>query len=467
MLYRPDIPLNLILAGPPGTGKTHSLLSKYVPLFMEAVAEQTVDDYAYERCAEMSWYEVCAVGLAMLGHPANVQELAQTAPVRARMRLRANKKYLTNTLWTSMAYHTPEACENVSIGSRSEPPVFWKNEDPTWRLVDNFESIAPELVKLAEELRSYKPTSAVAHRHEFVTFHQSYSYEDFIEGIKPTMSEVEGDAEPGDLGYSIAPGIFVRMVRRAMADPLHAYALFIDEINRANISNVFGELITLLEADKRMAYNPASKEWEGGVRVKLPYTHSAHPQEPAFGIPNNLFVVGTMNTADRSIALLDLALRRRFTFEELMPDPQVLAKSEPITTEDGTIIQLGKILEAMNQRIEYLFDRDHTIGHSYLMGVRSLEDLESAFRQKIVPLLQEYFYGDWHKIQLVLADLVATEDTDFRPKAHPNAIVCHVVQRPKRLFNIDDDSYQDRRSYFVNDELSAESFVKIYQTMSL
>ena len=111
-------------------------------------------------------------------------------------------------------------------------------------------------------------------------------------------------------------------------------------------------------------------------------------------------------------------------------------------------------------------DRDHTIGHSYLMNVKTLEDLERVFRQKIMPLLQEYFYGDWHKIQLVLGDLVGGEDVDYRPKAHPHAIVSHVVQRPKRLFGVEDEAYQDRRSYVVSEELSSESFIKIYGALS-
>jgi 5-methylcytosine-specific restriction protein B len=89
-----------------------------------------------------------------------------------------------------------------------------------------------------------------------------------------------------------------------------------------------------------------------------------------------------------------------------------------------------------------------------------------VFRQKILPLLQEYFYGDWHKIQLVLGDLIGDEDADYRPKAHPQAIVLHVVQRPKRLFGVEDEAYQDRRSYMINEDLSAESFVKIYQSLS-
>ena len=215
----------------------------------------------------------------------------------------------------------------------------------------------------------------------FVTFHQSMSYEDFIEGIKPKTKD-------GKITYEVKDGIFKKLCEKAKKDESQNYVMIIDEINRGNVANIFGELISLIEDDKRLG---ASEE----LHAELPYSHTI------FGVPKNVYIIGTMNTADRSVEALDSALRRRFTFKEMMP------KSELVPEEN----YVRNIFEIINQRIEVLKDREHQIGHSYFMGVKNNEDLKAVFYDKIIPLLQEYFYGDYEKIQLVLGEGFVKKDS--------------------------------------------------------
>lgn len=261
-------------------------------------------------------------------------------------------------------------------------------------------------------------------RISFVTFHQSYSYEDFVEGIRPVTKN-------GIVNYEIRKGIFRQICDRARSDPdCDKYVLIIDEINRANISKVFGELITLLEPDKRLGE-------DNEIKVRLPYSGDE------FGIPPNLYLIGTMNTADRSIALLDTALRRRFEFEEMMPKPELLK------TVEG--INLTAMLTALNRRIEYLYDRDHTIGHAFFWNVETLDDLRTVFLRKVIPLLQEYFYEDWKKIGQVLND-----EGDGRAFLRVDELA------PPRLAAQDNGYGETRKRYSVNEQFSADAFRNIY-----
>jgi 5-methylcytosine-specific restriction protein B len=169
------------------------------------------------------------------------------------------------------------------------------------------------------------------------------------------------------------------------------FVLIIDEINRGNVSQIFGELITLVEEDKRLGSDEA-------LEVTLPYS------KEKFGIPPNLYIIGTMNTADRSVEALDAALRRRFSFEEMPPRPILIANEGKLKEANGIFdnIELPLLLNTINKRIEKLLDKDHQIGHSYFMSVKNYTDLKSAFKNKIIPLLQEYFFGDYGKIGLVI-----------------------------------------------------------------
>jgi len=243
-----------------------------------------------------------------------------------------------------------------------------------------------------------------------VTFHQNYAYEDFVEGISPRLTEPgdrDGDAEAveaspsSELAYELKPGAFRKICAAADAEREAAardgrwpecFVLIIDEINRGNIPKIFGELMTLIEDSRRLGENDATT-------VTLPYSGDD------FGVPNNLYIIGTMNTADRSIQQLDTALRRRFTFVEMMPDPE----HERIKVDVGGV-NCREMLRAMNERIALLMDREHQIGHTYLFNVRDLDDLSGRFRNRIFPLLQEYFYDDWKKIRAVLGGNAFVEE---------------------------------------------------------
>ena len=280
-------------------------------------------------------------------------------------------------------------------------------------------------------------------RWEFVTFHQSYGYEEFVEGLKPVIKD-------GQVIYRVEDGLFKKMVRRSMADPLNKYALFIDEINRANIAKVLGELITLIESDKRMHWNREKGVWEG-LRLPLPYSHTTDPKAEPFGVPDNLYVIGAMNTADKSIAMLDTALRRRFEFHELMPDPNLL-KAFSFGSHE---IDLGELLRAMNLRISVLYNRDHQIGHSYFWDVRTFEQLVAVFIKKIIPLLQEYFFDDWEKIKLVLRD---PEDNERDP------ILKRIeIKKSLHLPEYQGDISTLERLYEVQTELKPSQIIRIYK----
>ena len=214
----------------------------------------------------------------------------------------------------------------------------------------------------------------------FVTFHQNFAYEDFIEGIRPVLKGSEL------VKYELRQGIFKQICNVARERPDLRFVLIIDEINRGNIAKILGELITLIEQSRRLGNDDETK-------ATLPYSGEL------FGVPKNLYIIGTMNTADRSIQLLDTALRRRFQFDELMPDCEHSGISRDC---DG--VDCSKMLQSINEKITVLLDREHQIGHTYLLGVNTVQELAETFKHRIFPLLQEYFFDDWSKIRTVLGN---------------------------------------------------------------
>jgi 5-methylcytosine-specific restriction protein B len=196
----------------------------------------------------------------------------------------------------------------------------------------------------------------ISDRVKFITFHQSFGYEDFIEGFRPN--------EDGEI--KLQDGIFKTICDDANNDKEKNYYLVIDEINRGNISKIFGELITLIEEDKRDT-----------LEVTLPYS------KKTFKIPSNLYIIGTMNSTDKSIALIDIALRRRFTFLKMKPKADLIDYERAI-----------EIFENLNKQIEEDLGEDYQLGHSYFMTIQDDSDLDFILEYKIIPLLEEYYYGD-------------------------------------------------------------------------
>lgn len=371
-----------------------------------------------------------------------------------------------------------------------------------------------------------------AGRIEFVTFHQSYGYEDFIEGIKPDL-----DDSTGELKYKLEAGCFKSFCDKVFGNfeeawvnlcdklddeekefleipyisdetktfPIEwnashnglkakgahrffnkkqlenvykkepgvkkrghdnyrkaivkfmqkecglkeyngneknetlnkAHVFVIDEINRGNISKIFGELITLIEPSKRLG----EKE---SMKVTLPCSGDE------FGVPNNVYILGTMNTADRSIAMMDAALRRRFNFVEMMPDT---SESSPLNGKIIEGIDICKMLMTINKRIEYLYDREHTIGHAFFIGINDFAGLSSVFRNKVIPLLQEYFYDDYERIRLVLGDDGKSEEHQFvtKKKPEPNLFRGQVFEDgsddEKYIYEVNEKAFNLQESY--------------------
>src|SRR5690606_30983944 len=322
------IPLNQILFGAPGTGKTHRLINEYFDLFTVKESSLTKEQFAESIITDLSWWQLITLALVDLKE-AKVNEIHEHPLVKIKESI-SQSKTIRPTIWGQLQAHTVKECEFVNVEKRQEPLYFYKDTNSNWTIKDELlNELYPDAKQILESYKNFKPSSdKQIKNYEFVTFHQSFSYEDFIEGIKPDLN-----VENGELTYKIEDGVFKQLCNKARRDPHNKYALFIDEINRGNVSAIFGELITLIEESKRVG-----KEDE--IEVLLPYS------KEKFSVPNNVYVIGTMNTADRSVEALDTALRRRFSFVEMRPNPNILLNSE---YQD---VDLKRLLETINQRIE-------------------------------------------------------------------------------------------------------------------
>lgn len=450
--------LNQILYGPPGTGKTYRL-SKIMNTFTQNLNVKSSDDtdalYEMLKIENYTWFQVAAAILydaAISNINGGWVKLNNDIVNHTLFKLKSiksNSKKPNQTISTVLLSHTKMDCKYVNIKRKDPPFIFEKNEKSEW-CVDTkiLNDECPEAIELYEKYKEIKEqkvgTGYTKENFKFITFHQSYGYEEFVEGIKPVF---DSENEDGDITYEISKGIFYQCCENALLlsdykgklrdfcdlskderqkffnENTPKYAIFIDEINRGNISKIFGELITLIEPSKRLG---ADDE----IMVELPYS------KEKFGVPSNLYIIGTMNTADRSIALMDTALRRRFEFVEIMPEYSDL--------KEVADIDIGEMLKTINERIEYLYDRDHTIGHAYFIDVSDLKTLANVFKNKILPLLQEYFYDDWEKIRLVLGD------SQFIKEKKPAKVLFKSGTdyiNDKILYEIDKEAFYDEQNY--------------------
>ena len=449
-------PINRIYYGPPGTGKTWALLQVLKNEYEDNASQVDAGEWRKQVIdksdTKLGWWQAIAWALHDLGNGASVADIRQHEIVRAFVQAKNNQN-VDQTIRNMLDWHSVAIAEPSR--RRFAPFIFDKLTDGKWRLIANWETSCPELFSLIEQTRQPPAATEKVRRYSMVTFHQSYGYEEFVEGLRPVLD----DSEAESIGYEIRPGVFKELCRRARETPDKRFAMVIDEINRGNISKIFGELITLIEADKREGA-------EHPVNVVLPYSQTS------FSIPANVDIIGSMNTADRSLALLDTALRRRFEFVAVMPD----ARDEdgaPLAglrvTARGQHIDVPRLLSVINQRIRVLYDDDHCIGHAYFVPLAKVPDgeerlaaLANIFQHRILPLLEEYFFEDRHKVRLVLGDQRKKSD------AH-----CFLVESPASNWELlfgageEQDSYGQSRFYElqVSALLEPQAYITTYQTV--
>ncbi|MEC7120332.1 MAG: AAA family ATPase [Pseudomonadota bacterium] len=381
---------NQLLYGAAGTGKTYAL-QQLQQDYTETLVTQDHETFLAEKLRDRSWAEVIALVFLEESRSLRVPELIQHPLYLAKVKIHGIQKPQANA-WAVLQRNAPEDSETVRVNKKSKWAWFDKDDAGLWRLLDAEREDLADLRQLLTSIQAGAQQGETIQRYRFVTFHQSYSYEDFIEGLRPVLADderLDDSSSGGQVRYEIKQGAFVELCERARQDPAHQYAMFIDEVNRGNVSKIFGELISLIELDKRAGCVNA-------LSVTLPYS------KQNFSVPANVSIYGTMNSADRSLTPLDTALRRRFEFLEFMPQPELLAKREQGAEVDG--VNLVALLQILNDRIEVLLGRDYWLGHAYFWSVKTLADLKNVMCHKVIPQLQEHCFDDWEKVRLILAD---------------------------------------------------------------
>ena len=453
-----DLSLNQILYGPPGTGKTYTTIAKAIEIIRgEKVGEEEINDEKKRKALKKQF-----------------DEYVQSGQIKF---VTFHQSYGYEEFVEGLKAYT----EDKNIHYRVEDGIFKEickrikeyKEHKKWKVPQISEDRFDKLYDIyAANLPNYAKNETSNKKLKTSDGYEFYLYKNTAQGIEArSASSADGNPMPmskdslkkilfdqdnskSSYRYGTHPDAVLEDMLSTMP-----YVLIIDEINRGNISKIFGELITLIEPSKRLG---ADDE----IKVELPYSqHKKEGEREKFGVPSNLYIIGTMNTADRSIALMDTALRRRFEFVEMMPEYDKLNK---INIEG---INIGEMLKTINERIEYLYDRDHTIGHAYFMSLKDsadISELASIFKNKILPLLQEYFYDDWEKIRLVLGDnqKEKTNETNSDNKQENNKtqFITKNKKRASELFGGKIEDIDDKVLYEINFKAFSDpqSYKEIY-----
>ena len=363
---------NIIYTGVAGTGKTYQL-QQIAKQYTEILPVANGDDLLKALLKPLSWREV--ICLVFLDERKKGKSLLKVAEITnnlffvTKLKINQREKAIANTAWSTLQQFSPADSKNVLVKNKSSQSYFDKDDSSNWFLLADS---LPLLADLQNKLNDYQAAihsqfqpnylQPKLERFSFVSFHQAYGYEEFVEGIRPHI------ADNGQMSYRVESGAFLRLCQQAKQDPSHRYAMLIDEINRANVARVFGELMSLIEPTKRAGQTDS-------LSVNLAYS-----RQP-FSVPSNVDIYATMNSQDHSLAPLDMAFRRRFEFIECRPQPQLLGK----VMANGIEIDLAKLLTALNERISQNLAKDSQLGHSFLWGIDSLQALSAAFSQSIIP----------------------------------------------------------------------------------
>ncbi|ELT0956524.1 AAA family ATPase [Campylobacter coli] len=447
--------LNQILYGPPGTGKTYHTIDKALEILGENLESRDRDEkkakfdeyvkdgqIVFTTFHQSYGYEEFVEGIKpMMNNEANSQEIQYEIKdgIFKDICNRALENYENSNL------NTEELREKIELREKVEKFLnrLLETNEPIGKtkggnfFINSFNNNTIEIY--SEDVERFDGVFKLSLSTFITLLKSNIEFNSAVEMFKKVFDRDYADRT--HTYYFNLVNKFKEYEKQAVlktednkisSNSLNSYIIIIDEINRGNVSKIFGELITLIEPSKRIG---ESEE----LKVTLPYSGKK------FGVPKNVYILGTMNTADRSITSLDTALRRRFEFVEMIPDVSKLS-------DNCEGVDLQKLLEAINTRIEYLLDREKTIGHAFFIGVENLEDLKKVFQNKIIPLLQEYFYNDYALISAVLNDngMIYKDKEDDK-----------YLQKIKNLDNVDSDKviYKFSDSKVWNEN----TFIKIYK----